>query len=77
MFIDEATIILKSGRGGDGSVSFRREKNIAQGGPDGGNGGRGGDIYLESTNSINTLMHFNSKNLFKAKFCFREFFKSK
>lgn len=66
MFIDEATIVLKSGRGGDGAVSFRREKYIAQGGPDGGSGGRGGDLYIESTNSLNTLVHFNNRRVYSA-----------
>ncbi|MBQ2147468.1 MAG: GTPase CgtA, partial [Firmicutes bacterium] len=44
MFVDKATIFIKSGKGGNGSVSFRREPYIPQGGPDGGNGGKGGDI---------------------------------
>lgn len=60
MFIDEAVITLGSGKGGDGAVSFRREKFVAQGGPDGGDGGRGGNLYLESTKNLNTLMHFNN-----------------
>ena len=55
-FIDEAKIFVKSGDGGDGCLSFRREKYIEFGGPDGGNGGKGGDIILEGTKSLNTLV---------------------
>ena len=57
-FIDEAKIFVKSGDGGDGCLSFRREKYIEFGGPDGGNGGKGGDIILEGTKSLNTLVDF-------------------
>ena len=53
-FIDEAKIFIKSGDGGDGCLSFRREKYIEFGGPDGGNGGKGGDIVIEGTKSLNT-----------------------
>jgi len=53
--IDEASFVAKAGNGGDGQVSFRREKNRPKCGPDGGNGGRGGSIYVESTSNINTL----------------------
>ena len=49
MFADRATIIIKSGKGGDGHVSFRREKYVPDGGPDGGDGGRGGDIAVSYT----------------------------
>ena len=61
-FIDEAKIFVKSGDGGDGCLSFRREKYIEFGGPDGGNGGKGGDIILEGTKSLNTLVDFRFQN---------------
>jgi len=65
-FLDEAKIYIKSGDGGDGCVSFRREKNIPFGGPDGGNGGRGGDIVIECVNGLNTLIDFRYQQHFKA-----------
>lgn len=65
-FIDEAKIFVKSGDGGDGCLSFRREKYIEFGGPDGGNGGKGGDIILEGTKSLNTLVDFRYQKHFKA-----------
>ena len=55
MFADRATIIIKSGKGGDGHVSFRREKYVPDGGPDGGDGGRGGDIVFVVDDGLNTL----------------------
>ncbi len=58
MFIDQAKISVKAGNGGNGSVSFRREKYVPYGGPDGGNGGRGGSIYFVATNNISTLTDF-------------------
>lgn len=58
MFIDRAKIYLQSGKGGDGSVSFRREKCVEYGGPDGGNGGKGGSIYFVSKDGINTLSNY-------------------
>lgn len=58
MFVDEAVIQIRSGRGGDGALHFRREKYVPRGGPDGGDGGKGGDVFLEVTNSINTLYPF-------------------
>lgn len=65
-FLDEAKIFLKSGDGGAGCVSFRREKFIEFGGPDGGNGGRGGDILFEAVNNLNTLIDFRYHQHFKA-----------
>ena len=65
-FIDEAKIFVKSGDGGDGCLSFRREKYIEFGGPDGGNGGKGGDILVEGIKSLNTLVDYRFKKHFKA-----------
>jgi len=65
-FLDQAKIFLKSGAGGPGAVSFRREKYIEYGGPDGGNGGRGGDIVLEAVAGLNTLIDFRYSQHFKA-----------
>ncbi len=64
-FLDETKIFVKSGDGGDGCVSFRREKNVAMGGPDGGDGGRGGDVVLEGLGSLNTLIDFRYKQHIK------------
>jgi len=61
MFIDEATIYVRSGKGGDGMVHFHREKYVPHGGPDGGDGGRGGDVYLEVTPTLTTLASFRHK----------------
>ena len=58
MFADRAKITIRSGKGGDGHVSFRREKYVANGGPDGGDGGRGGDLIFEVDPGINTLNEF-------------------
>ena len=66
-FIDEAIITVQSGNGGSGCVSFRREKFIPRGGPDGGDGGRGGDVVLRTTLRKRTLKHFQFKRQFKAK----------
>ncbi len=60
MFHDEVDIELKSGKGGDGCVSFRREKYIPKGGPDGGDGGKGGDVYLVATRQLSDLNHLAS-----------------
>lgn len=65
-FIDETKIYLKAGNGGHGAVSFRREKYIDNGGPDGGDGGRGGSIILQSNSHLNTLVNFRYKQHFKA-----------
>jgi GTP-binding protein len=64
-FLDEAKIFLKSGAGGAGSVSFRREKYIEFGGPDGGDGGRGGDVIVEAVDGLNTLIDFRYQQHFK------------
>lgn len=66
-FLDEAKIFIKSGDGGDGCIAFRREKYIEHGGPDGGNGGRGGDITFEAVENLNTLIDFRYTQHFKAK----------
>ncbi|MDY0214172.1 MAG: GTPase ObgE [Bacilli bacterium] len=58
MFVDQVKISVKAGNGGNGMVSFRREKYVPKGGPDGGNGGRGGSIYFRATNNISTLTDF-------------------
>lgn len=65
-FMDLATITVRSGNGGDGCMSFRREKYIPKGGPDGGNGGRGGNVYLEATTSLQTLADFEFERRFSA-----------
>lgn len=65
-FLDQAKIYLKSGAGGPGAVSFRREKYIQYGGPDGGNGGKGGDIVFEAVAGLNTLIDFRYRQHFKA-----------
>ena len=67
MFIDEALIQVKSGKGGDGAVHFRREKFVPRGGPDGGDGGRGGDIVLLVVPTLNTLFEFRHASKFKAR----------
>ena len=66
MFIDYVKIIVKSGNGGNGAVTFRREKYVAAGGPDGGDGGRGGSIYFKVDPNMNTLLDFRFKRKFKA-----------
>jgi len=65
-FLDQAKIYLRSGAGGPGAVSFRREKYVEYGGPDGGNGGKGGDIVFEATAGLNTLIDFRYTQHFKA-----------
>ena len=66
-FLDQAKIYLKSGDGGNGCVSFRREAHAAMGGPDGGNGGKGGDVVFEAVNTLNTLIDFRYTQHFRAK----------
>jgi len=65
-FVDEATIEVIAGKGGDGSASFRREKFIPFGGPDGGDGGRGGSVFLQGDSGLNTLVDFRHLRKFKA-----------
>ncbi|MFT5139424.1 MAG: GTP-binding protein [Lysobacterales bacterium] len=65
-FVDEAHITVKAGKGGDGSGSFRREKFIQYGGPDGGDGGRGGSVYLIGDSGLNTLVDFRHRREYKA-----------
>jgi len=65
-FVDEANITVIAGDGGDGSASFRREKFIPFGGPDGGDGGRGGSVYLEGDSGLNTLVDFRHLRKYKA-----------
>ena len=66
MFIDYAKIIIVSGNSGNGAITFRREKYVANGGPDGGDGGRGGSVYFKVDTGLNTLVDFR----FKKKFIF-------
>ncbi|WP_225204831.1 GTPase ObgE [Novosphingobium huizhouense] len=65
-FLDQAKIFIRSGAGGPGAVSFRREKYVEYGGPDGGNGGKGGDIVFEAVAGLNTLIDFRYTQHFKA-----------
>ena len=65
-FVDEATITVIAGKGGNGSASFRREKFIPFGGPDGGDGGRGGSVFLEGDSGLNTLVDFRHQRKYKA-----------
>ncbi len=67
MFIDEAKILVKAGDGGSGCVAFRREKFVPRGGPSGGDGGRGGGVYLESSPHLNTLLKFRYNREFRAR----------
>jgi GTP-binding protein len=66
-FLDQAKIYVRSGAGGPGAVSFRREKYVEYGGPDGGNGGKGGDIVFEAVAGLNTLIDFRYTQHFKAR----------
>ncbi|MEK9647271.1 MAG: GTPase ObgE, partial [Alphaproteobacteria bacterium] len=65
-FLDSAKVYVKSGDGGAGCISFRREKYIEFGGPDGGDGGRGGDVIIEAVDGLNTLIDFRYQQHFKA-----------
>jgi len=67
MFVDEAKIWVKAGNGGNGCLSFRREKYVAKGGPDGGDGGRGGNVYFEAVANLDTLIDFAGKHHWQAK----------
>jgi GTP-binding protein len=66
MFIDKAKIWVKAGDGGNGCMSFRREKFIPKGGPDGGNGGKGGSVYFQAVENLDTLMDFAGKHHWRA-----------
>lgn len=66
MFVDEVIITVSSGRGGDGCVSFRRDKRVPFGGPDGGDGGKGGDVWIEATSQKNTLADYRHVRRFVA-----------
>ncbi len=66
-FLDQAKVYIRSGDGGAGCVSFRREKFIEYGGPDGGDGGRGGDVWVEAVDGLNTLIDFRYQQHFRAK----------
>jgi GTP-binding protein len=65
-FLDQAKVYVESGQGGPGSVSFRREKFVEYGGPDGGNGGRGGDVWAECVDGLNTLIDYRYQQHFRA-----------
>lgn len=67
MFADSATVVVTAGRGGNGALSFRREKYIDKGGPDGGDGGKGGDVIFYADENLNTLSHFRQRQELKAK----------
>jgi GTP-binding protein len=66
LFIDRARIQVIAGDGGNGCLAFRREKFVPKGGPSGGDGGKGGDVYIECSERVNTLLHFQYKRIFKA-----------
>ena len=66
MFADRAVIMIRSGNGGNGHVSFRREKYVPDGGPDGGDGGKGGDVIFEVDEGMNTLLNFRHRRKFSA-----------
>ena len=66
-FLDSAKVYVRSGDGGNGCVSFRREKFVEFGGPNGGNGGKGGDVIVECVANLNTLLDFRYQQHFRAK----------
>ena len=66
-FVDEAKIELHAGKGGDGVAAFRREKFVPKGGPSGGDGGRGGSVFIRASRDINTLLEYRFKRLFRAR----------
>lgn len=66
MFLDQVTIDVKAGKGGDGMVAFRREKYVPDGGPAGGDGGRGGDVILIVDEGLRTLMDFSVQSPFQS-----------
>ena len=65
MFIDHAKITVKAGKGGDGAVAFHREKYVASGGPDGGDGGKGGNVVFQVDDNLSTLADFRYKDVYK------------
>jgi len=65
-FLDLSKVYVRSGRGGNGAASFRREKSVEYGGPDGGNGGAGGDVIVEAVDGLNTLIDFRYQQHFFA-----------
>src|ERR671919_1262297 len=67
MFVDEVEIHVTAGHGGKGAMSFRREKFVPRGGPDGGDGGRGGSVYLVARANLNTLLNFRFQKVFEAR----------
>src|SRR5256885_16466093 len=66
-FVDEARIEVHAGNGGDGIVSFRREKNVPRGGPDGGDGGGGGSVYAIADRNVNTLVEYRFARIHRAR----------
>ena len=71
MFVDRVRITIRSGRGGNGAVTFRREPFVPEGGPDGGDGGKGGDVVFEASTRYRTLMDFRYKKKYHAPLCFQ------